>query len=272
MSLLEETKHLLRRYRIFPKKRLSQHFTVDPSIFQRMAEYATLASNDIVLDIGAGFGFLTRLLAGKCRIVLAVELDSKVATVLRVLLKDLSNVVIFEGDVLKIQLPPFNKVVAIPPYSISSPLVQWLFKKSFDCAVLVLQKEFAHRLVAPIGSNNYGWLTVLAYYYFDIELLDEVPRHAFHPPPEVDSVIVFLKPKHPRPIHVKDEEKFKQFVQAMFTQRNKKVKNAIQVFVKKEFTLAGKNVQASGSILFQDKRVRELAPEDFGVLANAFPC
>lgn len=270
MSLLEETKFLLRKYRIFPKKRLSQHFTVDPSIFQLMAGYADLTGDDVVLDIGAGFGFLTRFLAGKCRRVLAVELDSRVATVLRALLRDLPNVVVVEGDLLKVQLPPFNKVVAIPPYGISSSLIQWLFDKPITCAVLVLQKEFANRLVAPIGSEDYGWLTVLAYYHFDIELLEEVPRQAFYPQPEVDSLIVLFKPKHPKPFHVKNEERFKRFVQAMFTQRNRKVKNAVQAFIKKELATAGRDAQTGGSIPFQDKRVRELAPEDFGVLANVF--
>lgn len=268
MNLLKETKYLLRKYRIFPKRRLSQHFTVDPSIFQLMAEYAALTSDDVVLDIGAGFGFLTRFLAGKCRAVLAVELDSRVANVLRTLLKDLPNVVVIEGDVLKVQLPSFNKVVAIPPYGISSHLIQWLFDKPICCAVLVLQKEFAQRLAAPIGSESYGWLTVLTYYYLDVELLDEVPRHAFYPQPEVDSIIVLLKPKNPHPFHVSDEEMFKRLVQTMFTQRNRKVKNAVQVFIRKELAPIGKNVLTS-SIPFQERRVRELAPEDFGVLANA---
>ncbi|MEM2419970.1 MAG: 16S rRNA (adenine(1518)-N(6)/adenine(1519)-N(6))-dimethyltransferase RsmA [Candidatus Bathyarchaeia archaeon] len=270
MSLLEETKRLLRRYRIFPKKRLSQHFTVDPFIFRLMAEYAALTSNDVVLDVGAGFGFLTRYLAGKCQGVLAVELDHKVAAALRALLRDLPNAVVVEGDVFKVQLPSFNKVVAIPPYGISSHLVEWLFSKPIECAVFVLQKEFAQRLVAPVGSKNYSWLTVLTYYYFEVELLDEVPRHAFYPPPKVDSIIVLLKPKRPRPFQVNSEEKFKRFVQTLFTQRNKKVRNAIWVFAKKECNLAGRNMQTGVSIPFQDRRVRELAPEDFGVLVNVF--
>jgi len=233
-----------------------------------MAEYAALVRDDVVLDIGAGFGFLTRFLAQRCRMVVAVELDSKVAAALRVLLKDLPNVVVVEGDVLNVPLPPFNKVVAVPPYGISSHLIQWLFRKPLQCVVLVLQKEFAQKLAAPIGSENYSWLTVLTYYYFDVELLDEVPRHAFYPPPEVDSTIVLLKPKNPRPFRVNNEEMFKRFVQTLFTQRNRKLKNAVQVFVKKGFTR--KSIQTDVSIPFQDKRVRELAPEDFGALANVF--
>jgi 16S rRNA (adenine1518-N6/adenine1519-N6)-dimethyltransferase len=239
----------------------------DSAVFKRMAEYAVLSKNDVVLDIGAGFGFLTRFLAERCQKVLAVEADSKIAAALRELLKDLPNVVIIEGDVLKIKLPTFNKVVSIPPYNISTRLIQWLFKKPLDCAVLILQKEFAQKLVAPIGSEDYGWLAVLTYYYFDVELLDVVPKNLFYPPPEVDSMIVLLKPKDPKPFNIKDEEGFKRLVQILFTQRNKKVRNAFHVYAKKESFLASKSINVE-SIPFKEKRVRELAPEDFGVLMN----
>ncbi|MEM2412259.1 MAG: 16S rRNA (adenine(1518)-N(6)/adenine(1519)-N(6))-dimethyltransferase RsmA [Candidatus Bathyarchaeia archaeon] len=268
MDLLDETKLLLRRHRIFPKKRLGQHFTVDFSLFERMTECAALSNVDVVLDVGAGLGFLTRFMAQRCRGVLAVELDSRIVAVLRFLLKDLPNVVIVEGDVLKVKLPPFNKVVSIPPYGISSQLIQWLFKKPLDCAVLVLQKEFAHKLAASVGSENYGWLTVLTYYHFDVELLDEVPRSAFFPPPEVNSQIVLLKPRRIPPFRVENEEGFKRLVQVLFTQRNRKVKNAVRVYFKREAVSASRNLCIDDSIPFKDRRVRELAPEDFGVLAN----
>lgn len=267
MSLLEETKFLLRKYRIFPKKRLGQHFTIDPLIFHRMGEYASLTRSDTVLDIGAGLGFLTRFLAGKCGRVLAVEVDSRLASVLRALLKDFPNVMVFDGDLFKLKLPQFNKVVAIPPYGVSSAIVQWLFDKHIDCAVLIFQKEFAQRLVASVGSKDYSWLTVLAYYHFDVELLDDVPKWMFFPSPEVDSVIVKLEPRTP-PFRVKNVETFKRFVQTLFTQRNRKVKNAVRAFIKKEPALAVKATRFHGQIPFQERRVRELAPEDFGALAN----
>ncbi|MBX5320643.1 MAG: 16S rRNA (adenine(1518)-N(6)/adenine(1519)-N(6))-dimethyltransferase RsmA [Candidatus Bathyarchaeota archaeon] len=268
MSILEKTKFLLRKHRIFPKKRLGQHFTVDSSIFQRMAECAALTRGDVVLDIGAGLGFLTRFLAERCEKVLAVEVDLRLVWVLRELLKDLPNVVVVEGDVFKVQFPPFNKVVSIPSYNISSALIQWLFGKDFDCAVLVFQKEFANRLLASVGSEDYGWLTVLAYHHFEVELFDEVPKWMFYPPPEVDSVIVRLKPRVPPPFHVKDEAFFRRLVQTLFTQRNRKVRNAVQSFIKKQWVFAGESAKKVAFVPFHERRVRELAPEDFGELAN----
>ncbi|MDH7557286.1 MAG: 16S rRNA (adenine(1518)-N(6)/adenine(1519)-N(6))-dimethyltransferase RsmA [Candidatus Bathyarchaeota archaeon] len=260
--MLAETKFLLRAYQIFPKKHLGQNFLVEPSIFQRMIDYAVVCNRDVVLDVGAGIGFLTRFLAGKCGRVLAVEFDARLVRVLREQLRDLVNVQVIEGDVLKVAVPEFNKVVSVPPYRISSRLFLWLLSRNFDCAVLVFQREFADRLVASVGSDAYGWLSVFAYYFVDVELLDDVPKGMFYPQPRVDSVVVRLKPKKPKPFELKDEDLFRRLVRLLFTQRNRKVRNAVLVFLK--------GVPSGMVVPFGDRRIRELAPEDFGVLANAF--
>jgi 16S rRNA (adenine1518-N6/adenine1519-N6)-dimethyltransferase len=271
MSLLRRTKLLLRQHRVSPKKHLGQSFTVEPSIFERMARYASLSRNDVTLDIGAGLGFLTRFLADKCRCVLAVESDARLVRILHENLRDLSNVNVFEGDVLKVEMSQFNKVVSIPPYHISSSLLLWLFSKSFDRAVLIFQKEFANRLVASVRAEDYGWLTVVTYYHAEVELLDEVPKWMFYPQPKVGSIVVRLKPREPSPFNLKNTTLFKKLVQALFTQRNRKVRNAVLPFIKsKKIATMEETVELVHSLPFHDKRVRELAPEDFGVLANAF--
>jgi len=270
MSLLERTKFLLRRHRIYPKKSLGQNFLVDSSIFQLLIHYCSINHNDVVLDIGAGLGFLTRFLADACDRVVAVESDRRLVKVLQEQLRDLSNVKIIWGDVLKVELPRFNKIVSIPPYHISSPLLLWLFGKDFDCAVFVFQKEFAQRLSASVGSENYGWLTVVAYHFVDVEIFDDAPKWMFYPQPEVDSVIVRLKPKKPKPFNVKNEDFFMRSTQTLFTHRNRKVRNAILPFIKGLCGIkADEAVKKIENLPFFNKRVRELAPEDFGALANA---
>ncbi|MGQ9506507.1 MAG: 16S rRNA (adenine(1518)-N(6)/adenine(1519)-N(6))-dimethyltransferase RsmA [Candidatus Bathycorpusculaceae bacterium] len=270
MSLLERTKFLLRRHRIRPKKSLGQNFLVNHSVFQLLADYCSLGSKDVVLDIGAGLGFLTRFLAGTCCEVLAVESDKRLVKVLQQQFKDLSNVKVIEGDVLKVKLPHFNKIVSIPPYHISSPLLLWLFSKDFDCAVFIFQKEFASRLFASVGSENYGWLTVVAYYYVDVEVFDDVPKWMFYPQPEVDSVIVRLKPKKPKPFNLKNGAFFMRLTQSLFTNRNRKVRNAILPFLKGLCGMkADETIKKIENLPFYNKRVRGLAPEDFGALANA---
>jgi 16S rRNA (adenine1518-N6/adenine1519-N6)-dimethyltransferase len=243
---------------------------VESSIFQLMSDYASLNKDDTVLDIGAGLGFLTRFLTDKCRTVVAVEVDTRLVAALNEQLEDLNNVKVISGNVLKAQLPTFNKVVSIPPYQISSRLLLWIFDRSFDCAVMIFQKEFARRLVAFIRSEDYGWLTVLTYYYAEAELLETVDKSLFYPQPEVDSIIVRLKPRKRPSFRLDNIAVFKRMVRSMFTQRNRKVRNAILPFLKGVQGISSKDAAKLVETLpFRDRRVRELAPEDFGTISNA---
>ena len=268
--IISETKILLRRFRIVPNKLLGQNFLVDSSIFPKLRNYVSLTMDDVVLEAGAGFGFLTRFLSNKCKSVLAVEKDPRVAVVLREQLKGLDNVTVIEGDVLKVAVPDFSKVVSIPPYQISSRLLLWLFERGFDCAVLVFQKEFAGRLVAAVGSEDYGWLTVVTRHSAEVKLFNAVPKSMFYPEPEVNSVIVRLKPWKAAPFKVKDEAFFRRMVRWLFTQRNKKLSNALMPFIRNTLNVVKEEAEKMAcTFSFYEKRVRELPPEAFGELANA---
>jgi 16S rRNA (adenine1518-N6/adenine1519-N6)-dimethyltransferase len=267
---LEETKSLLRDHQIVPNKLMGQNFMVGTSIYPKLSQYAELTPQDTVLDVGAGLGFLARFLASRCKAVVAVEKDPHVALVLREQVKNLSNVKVVEGDALKTPLPAFNKVMSFPPYYLSSQLVTWLLTKNLDCVVLIVQKEFADRFIAQVGSEEYGWLAVFTYQSVEVEVLEEVPKRMFHPQPEVDSVVVRLKPWATPPFNVKDNAFFRRMVKWLFTQRNKKLDNAITPFIrtelKKDKTQAA---ELAASLPFRDKRARELAPKDFGAIADA---
>jgi 16S rRNA (adenine1518-N6/adenine1519-N6)-dimethyltransferase len=267
---LEETKGLLRTYRISPNRLSGQNFLVEPSIFPKLSDYASLSRADVVLDAGAGFGFLTRFLSDKCGSVVAVEKDARVAEVLHERLRGVGNVTVVVGDVLKAGLPDFNKVVAVPPYYLSSHLVVWLLERKVDCAVLVLQQEFAERLVSAVGTEAYGWLTVVTWHSAEAELLDAVAKELFYPQPEVNSVIVRLLPWKQAPFKVKDEALFRRMVRWLFTQRNKKVGNALAPFLRSTRKLSKQEAERlAEAVPFRDRRARGLSPKDFGVLANA---
>jgi 16S rRNA (adenine1518-N6/adenine1519-N6)-dimethyltransferase len=268
MSLTQQTRRLLRAYNLFPKKRFGQHFLTDSALLQRMISHAEVNARDTVLEVGAGLGFLTELLSKRCKQVVAVEVDAKLVQLLRERLHSVKNIELIEGDVLKVAVPPFNKVVSTPPYFISSHLLFWLLSRPFDLAVLTFQKEFAERLAASVGTKDYGRLTVTTYYRADVELLDYVPRNAFYRPPDVDSIVVRLKPKPAPPFKLKDEQAFLNFVQTAFTQRNKKLRNAVIPFLEKRGIKKEKAQELADSLTFHEKRVRELAPEDFGALTD----
>jgi 16S rRNA (adenine1518-N6/adenine1519-N6)-dimethyltransferase len=269
MSLLQRAKRLIYLYKFLPKKRLGQNFAVDRALLQRMISCASISKEDVVLEVGAGLGFLTELLSQECKRVVAVEVDSRLVKILKDQLHGLQNVDLIEGDILSIDVPPFNKMVSTPPYSISSPILFWLLERSFDCAILTFQKEFGERMVARVGSKDYGRLTVSTYYRAEAELLDYVSRDMFYPSPDVDSIVVRLKPRKP-PFRVRDEKTFFELVRTLFTQRNKKVRNAIVPFLRNRGIEKKDMVKLADSLLFHDKRVRQLAPEDFGALADEF--
>jgi 16S rRNA (adenine1518-N6/adenine1519-N6)-dimethyltransferase len=269
---LDQIEQLLQTYHISPNKVLGQNFLVDPFLYPRLASYADLHKSDLVLDVGAGFGFLTLYLAEKCKAVVAVEKDLQVAAVLRERVKQASNIEVIEGDVLKVPLPEFNKVIAAPPYYLSSHLVTWLLSKPIECAILVVQKEFAQRLIASVGSEEYGWLTVVTYQQMEVSLLDGVPKEMFIPAPEVDSIILSLKMRTVKPFEINDEKLFVQMVKWLFTERNKKLAKAVSPFLKTYFKLTKQEADKLARTLpFHDMRPRELSPEDFGALANALP-
>ncbi len=268
MSLHHKAQLLIRSHGLSPRKRLGQNFMVDPLLLERMVSHASLKRSDVVLEVGAGFGFLTRLLAQKAKTVVAVEKDTRIMRVLNDELADLENVHFIEGDILKAAVPPFDKVVSNPPFAISSPLLFWLLEKPFETAVLTFQREFAARLDAPVGGRDYSRLTVSTYYYAETELLDPVPKTAFYPRPDVGAVIVRLQPRPASPFKVKDEAVFRDVVRVLFTQRNRLVRKAVLTLFRKQGLKDTEAAEKADTLPFKDRRVRELSPEDFGALAN----
>jgi 16S rRNA (adenine1518-N6/adenine1519-N6)-dimethyltransferase len=148
----------------------------------------------------------------------------------------------------------------------------WLFGRVFDCGVLVLQREFGERLVAGVGDDAYGWLSVVACYFAEVEVLDEVSKECFFPEPRVDSVVVRLKPRVVKPFEVWDVGVFVRVVRVLFTERNRKVRNGVLPLLRgmRGDVKVEKIRELLGSVRFCGRRVRELCPEDFGVLANVF--
>lgn len=269
---LEQIQQMLKAHGISPNKLLGQNFMFETRLYTKLAAYADLDGSDVVLDAGAGFGLLTRYLSEQCRGVVAVEKDPQLAAFLHEEFKDTSNVAVIEGDVLKVQLPPFNKAIAAPPYYLSTQLVLLLLERKVDCSVLIVQREFAERLVAEVGREEYGWLTVVTQQQSEAKILDVVPKDMFYPPPEVDSVILSLKPLKTRPFQVKNEAKFIQLTKWLFTQRNKKLAKALAPYLRSNYKLSKQEaIDIAEKLPFHEQRPRELQPKDFGAIADALP-
>jgi len=272
--MLNQTLATLRRYGIRPSKRAGQHHVVDPIVLEKMVEHAHLSREDVVLEIGAGIGNLTRLLAQRAGKIISIERDRRFINILREQLRGLSNVQIIYGDALRIELPKFDKVVANLPYGISSDITFRLLEQKFELAVLMYQQEFAERMVAKPGSDDYSRLTVNTYYRARVELLGVVPPEAFVPQPKVTSAIVRLSPREP-PFEVVDEKIFFDVVRALFQHRRQRVRNALchsfdEVFPKRHLSKSERRVFIDKKLPHEiaEARVMDLEPEEFGAIAD----
>jgi 16S rRNA (adenine1518-N6/adenine1519-N6)-dimethyltransferase len=229
------------------RKFLGQHFIIDESIFERQCRYAKLSKEDVVLEIGAGDGRLTKVIAKYAKKVIGIEKDPVLAELAKESVPN--NVEIIEGDALEIDFPKFNKIVSNLPFSISSKILEKIFSFEWEVAVLTFQKEFAERFFAKPGERNYSRITLLVNYHSTPKLLEIIPKGKFYPRPKVESAMVLLKRKHVKRL----EKEFWEMVKILFQHKKKLVKNA--------FEDAGISVELPEDLKL--KRVFQCTMEDF---------
>ena len=208
-----------------------QHFLVDDRVLDRLPSYATGADADLshVLEIGPGTGALTDRLLGVAETVTAVEHDPDLVEFLREEFAEeieAGRLTVIGDDALSVDLPDFTASVSNLPYGVSSEIAFRLLPEKKPL-VLMFQKEFAERMAAEPGSDDYGRLSVSAQHYADVEVVEPVPKEAFSPPPDVESAVVRTTPRDPD-YEVDDAEFFLRFVKAVFTQRRKTMRNAVR--------------------------------------------
>jgi len=262
----EEVKAVLESIGKRPTKRLGQNFLLDDSVVSRSVGFADLSSKDTVLEIGPGLGNLTEELLKTGAKVVGVEQDIAFCKFLERRFGDRLRIV--QADAVKAFLPDFNKVVSNLPYQISSPITFKLLDIGFDVAVLMLQREFAERMIAKPGTEDYGRLSVGVYYRAYCEIMLRVPRHAFWPQPKVDSCVVRLVPKPP-PFKVKDRQVFYDVTRAIFSHRRKKILNSLKVDPAVASLVRSDTVSSLDKLPYASRRAEELSPEMIGELADA---
>lgn len=213
-------------------RRLGQHFLNDPAVLGRIVDAAGLTDSDTVVEIGPGPGGLTRLLAGKVRHVIAIELDEALFRRLRSKLGEERNIDLIQGDALKFPFGTLGrfKVVSNIPYYVTTPIIFALLdaRENLETMTLTIQKEVAERIVAPPGGKDYGVLSIMVQYRADPELKFVIPKEAFIPPPRVDSAVVHIRMREKPRVLVKDEAVFFRVVKTAFSQRRKTLANSLK--------------------------------------------
>jgi 16S rRNA (adenine1518-N6/adenine1519-N6)-dimethyltransferase len=257
----------------YPRKRLGQHFLIDPNLLRKIVSLADIQPSDSVCEIGPGGGALTKLLCQTAKQVLALEVDPRMVEFLKTELAGYHNLQAQEQDALRYSfedLPEHTIIVANLPYNISTPIMFRLLeaKQKITRMVLTIQFEVAQRLVAKPGTKDYGVLSVMVQHLAEVTFGFKVSRKCFRPVPGVDSGVVRLDIREGHPEKPEDLAHFQRTVRAAFGQRRKTLLNAFR------------SVNFSNECLHQiqqdtgislTRRAETLSVEEFEHLSMALP-
>jgi 16S rRNA (adenine1518-N6/adenine1519-N6)-dimethyltransferase len=216
------------------RKALGQHFLSDRGVLRKILSVINPQRGELIVEIGAGKGALTFLLAKSGAKIFAIEKDREFIPFLRKE-REFPNIRAIEKDILDVDLREIAKkdvvkLVGNLPYSISSPLLFKILedKESISSCVFLLQREVAERLCASPGSKKYSPLSILFQNDFSTRLHFVVSPEAFSPPPRVESALISLKKRlHPL-FPIPDRESFMKFLKGAFQQRRKKLVNNLK--------------------------------------------
>jgi len=241
-----------------PKKRLGQNFLFDKNIQRKLIASYNLKACEHVLEIGAGYGELTKLIAHNVVFVYALEIDSELCKILRDNTQGYSNIEIINQDILRFNLKRYFrrfknkinpalsatqkdylsrkggvKVVGNIPYYITTPIIEHLLKyrDKIETVFITVQKEFAKRIVANAGSKEYGSFSCFVQYYSIPKILFFIKKNSFLPIPKVDSCLLELKIRQVPAVIVEDEKLFFKVIRAGFNKRRKTLRNSLDGIV-----------------------------------------
>jgi len=249
-----------------PRKRFGQNFLHDQNIINKIVSAIAPRPDDAMIEIGPGRGALTFPILDVVEQLDVIEVDRDLIQWWQE--KSIEKLTIHAVDVLEVDLCALKKdkslrIIGNLPYNISTPLLFHLFQH-LDCISdmhFMLQKEVVERMVAQPGSKTYGRLSVMTQFYCQAQLLFSVSRHAFNPPPKVESAIVQLVPN---PEHIKiDADRLGQVVKQAFSQRRKTIRNCLKNWFSTE-QLEALNIDPTA-------RPETLDLESFIRLAEALP-
>lgn len=235
---INTVKKILSRHGFSFSKALGQNFIINPDICPEMARLSGIEPGCGVIEIGPGIGVLTVELAKIAEKVVAIELDTRLIPVLAQTLSDYRNVEVINADVLKTDLVDIINthfagkkvyICANLPYYITSPIIMYLLESRLpvEAITVMVQKEAAQRLCAPVGSRESGAITVAVNYYAKAKRLFEVDKNSFTPAPKVDSEVMRLDIRKESEVELLDEKFFFSVVKAAFSQRRKTAINGI---------------------------------------------
>jgi len=279
----QQNKTLLKGKRLAPHRQLGQNFLIHQATAEKIVRLAGVTPDDVILELGVGFGALTQPLAAIARQVIGLELDSGIIT-WHSEQQDLPpNVTLRHQDLLKADFGAISdesggrlKIIANLPYSVSNPLLFKLIENQeiMEWAVLMLQKEVADRLIARAGTKEYGILSILLATCATVEPLMKVGPGQFHPRPKVDSAVVRIR-FNPRParaaeLPTHDAGLLRLIVRGSFQQRRKNLLNSLSNTIALGLTKEQTGLVLAAAAIPTATRPEQLHLEDFVRLTNCY--
>ena len=206
------------------RKKLGQHFLNSNSIAQLIVSNAEITKDDVVYEVGTGLGVLTPLLCSTANQVISIDADKKLAENAKTKYGNIENLILKHGDGFK-KKESFSVFVSNLPYSRSKDAIEWLAQRSFSRAVIMVQKEFADKILEGSPKQRKA-ISVVANHCFEIKKLQNVSKNNFTPPPKVDSIVLKITPKN-----IMNNSQIKT-INKLFSYRRKTVKNILKQFNK----------------------------------------
>ena len=264
-------KTLLDSYDILPKKRLGQNFMHDPKALAKILTSAEVGASDTVVEVGAGTGALTELLARAAKRVYSIEIDERLQPILEERFDDAANVYLVFGDILKTDIPALVGaedyiVVANAPYYISSAII-WHFlesQKPPDRLVMTMQYEVAERIIGAAGAMNL--LSIAVQFYGIPRIVSRYGPAVFWPRPNIDSAIVRIDTHELPPAQTPSSALFFQVVKAGFSMKRKQLKNALAGGLRIKAARARDLLSAAG--IDSQRRAETLSLEEWARLTQ----
>ena len=240
------------------KHSLGQNFIEDEALLEQLAEYALVTAQDCVLEIGPGFGALTKPLARRAKQVVSLEIDQTLFPILNVALEHYDNAHVVHGDVMKTDLASLVsdsfrddcslRVAANLPYYITTDVLTKLLltlPQAKSIAVMI-QKEVGDKLLSRPGDDGYGPLAILCQYFCDVQRAADVPAACFNPPPKVDSSFMVLTRYEHKPHAAQDEALMLRLIKGAFVMRRKTLVNNLIACFPLSREQAGTAIEAAG--------------------------
>jgi len=271
---LKELKTLWAEKGFRPGKSLGQNFLIDKNVRDKIIDHLALRGDEIIIEIGPGFGAMTFELASRCKKLIAIDKDSRICEMMRPLFEE-KNIDLIEGDILDQDLCALagnGKVIIYGniPYNITTPIIEKVIKdrRCIKEAYLVAQDEYVTRLVSGPGSKIYGSISCFVQFYTKPKKVFKIKKNSFYPAPKVDSALLSMEVLDEPSVSVKSEELIFKIIRKSFSQRRKKIINPLSKKLFLDMDREAWEDVFTQCDIDSSNRAEDLSLEDYAKIAN----